>query len=213
MTTPADTEKLAETMKQLAPDVPFPWQFGDAHYPDCIMDADGAPIAQFFGPNKDRLQAMQTVIVAVNTLAGYKAEIVPANLAHESRAQPAITHADEEAGVAQWKEWLDEGRRAYFKQESAPYHLPRANEGTNFCIAYALRKLRAQAQPASMADDLDMVARRVASTLEMPGFCKQSTKNPNAGFVDWRDWCALLGEVMALRRALAAAPQPAKESE
>lgn len=43
----------------------------------------------------------------------------------------------------------------------------------------------------------------VAGTLEMPTLVKQSTKNPNAGFIDWRGWCALQGEVAALRAALA----------
>lgn len=43
----------------------------------------------------------------------------------------------------------------------------------------------------------------VAGALEMPTLVKQSTKNPNAGFIDWRDWCALQGEAAALRAALA----------
>jgi hypothetical protein len=32
---------------------------------------------------------------------------------------------------------------------------------------------------------------------------KQSTKNANAGFVDWRDWCAFLGRTDKARAALA----------
>lgn len=44
---------------------------------------------------------------------------------------------------------------------------------------------------------------RVATTLESPTLVRQSTKNPNAGFIDWRDWCALRSEVLALRAALA----------
>ena len=68
-----------ETMMQLAPDVPFPWTFGEGARKDCIVDANGDPIALFYGPHKDRMQAMQAVIVAVNTLAGYKAEIEAPN--------------------------------------------------------------------------------------------------------------------------------------
>lgn len=44
---------------------------------------------------------------------------------------------------------------------------------------------------------------RVAATLEMPALARQSTKNANAGFIDWRDWCALKGEVADLRATLA----------
>lgn len=50
---------------------------------------------------------------------------------------------------------------------------------------------------------LVMKADAIVATLELPGYAKQSNKNANAGFIDWRDWCALLGEVNALRAALA----------
>lgn len=46
-------------------------------------------------------------------------------------------------------------------------------------------------------------AERVVATLEMPTLVKQSSKNENAGFIDWRDWCALKADVAALRAALA----------
>lgn len=32
---------------------------------------------------------------------------------------------------------------------------------------------------------------------------KQSTKNANAGFVDWRDWCAFVGKTAEARAAFA----------
>lgn len=67
-------------------------------------------------------------------------------------------------------------------------------------LAVDLRLIRAA------FDDVEQVikeADRVAASLEMPALVKQSTKNENAGFVDWRDWCALLGEVKALRESLA----------
>lgn len=32
---------------------------------------------------------------------------------------------------------------------------------------------------------------------------RQSAKNPNAGFVDWRDWCAYLGRSAEARAAVA----------
>lgn len=64
-----------QTMKELAPDVPFPWSIGEGEAADTLLDADGNPIAQFYGPDNDRKQAMMAVVVAVNTLAGYRAEI------------------------------------------------------------------------------------------------------------------------------------------
>ena len=64
-----------QTMKELAPDIPFPWSIGEGEHGDTIFDADGFPIAQFYGPADERRQAMMATICAVNTLAGYKAEI------------------------------------------------------------------------------------------------------------------------------------------
>lgn len=54
----------------------------------------------------------------------------------------------------------------------------------------------------AQVDELAAAAERVASTLEMPTLVKQSSKNLNAGFIDWRDWMALIGEVRALRAAI-----------
>lgn len=51
--------------------------------------------------------------------------------------------------------------------------------------------------------ELSAKAEAVVRTLEMPTLVKQSAKNANSGFIDWRDWCALKGEVAALRAALA----------
>jgi len=68
-----------ETMMQLAPDVPFPWRLGEGIDAHLIFDAKGDPIAEFYGPAKERAQAMSAVVCAVNTLAGYRAEIVPPN--------------------------------------------------------------------------------------------------------------------------------------
>ena len=64
-----------QTMKDLAPDVPFPWSIGEGDAADTLFDADGNPIARFYGPDSDRRQAMMATISAVNTLAGYRAEI------------------------------------------------------------------------------------------------------------------------------------------
>lgn len=59
------------------------------------------------------------------------------NISAEKQRQ----HELEEAGVVQWKDWVDEGKKAYLKQESAPGHLPTPQEELNFSIAYAIRKL------------------------------------------------------------------------
>jgi len=61
------------------------------------------------------------------------------------------------------------------------------------------------ARACNAHDELVAKAGAVARTLEMPTLVRQSTKNENAGFIDWRDWCALKGEVAALRAALAKA--------
>lgn len=63
-----------QMMNELAPDVPFPWSMGDGAKSDILFDADSNPIAQFYGPDYHRKQAMMAVICAVNTLAGYTAE-------------------------------------------------------------------------------------------------------------------------------------------
>ena len=46
-------------------------------------------------------------------------------------------------------------------------------------------------------------AERVIATLEMPTLVKASTKNENAGFIDMRDWYALLADIKAARASLA----------
>ena len=66
---------MQETMKGLAPDVPFPWSMGEGERAHEIVDANGDPICTFYGPDSERRQAMAAVVVAVNTLAGFKAEI------------------------------------------------------------------------------------------------------------------------------------------
>ena len=57
-----------------------------------------------------------------------------------------------------------------------------------------------EAQRAAVAELVEITG-RVLETLELPALVHQSKKNENAGFIDWRDWCALRGEVMALRAA------------
>lgn len=73
-----DTMTATEIFKSLVPDVPLPWSCGAGADDDKIVDADGCVIAQFYGPERDARQAMLAVICAVNTCAGYKAEL-PAN--------------------------------------------------------------------------------------------------------------------------------------
>lgn len=58
---------------------------------------------------------------------------------------------------------------------------------------------QAEAAIAAVAE-LVSKSERVAATLEMPALARQSTKNANAGFIDWR---ALKGEVAGLRATLA----------
>lgn len=43
---------------------------------------------------------------------------------------------------------------------------------------------------------------KVAATLETPLLVRPSGKNPNAGFIDRRDWYALVADVAALRATL-----------
>ena len=63
--------------------------------------------------------------------------------------------------------------------------------------------MNAQAQ---RVDVLAVVAaaKQLLDTLTSDGFVKPSAKNSNAGFVDLRDWYAMQGEVLALKRALEA---------
>lgn len=67
--------------------------------------------------------------------------------------------------------------------------------------ATALLQRAGQAR-AAVAELFD-TADSVCNTIELQNIVSQSTKNENAGFIDWRDWCCLLGEVKALRAALA----------
>lgn len=65
-----------QTMNRLAPDARFPWSFGEGDKCNSILDADGDPVAVFPGLDSElRRQRMAAVICAVNTLAGYRAEI------------------------------------------------------------------------------------------------------------------------------------------
>ena len=47
--------------------------------------------------------------------------------------------------------------------------------------------------------ELEAVLVKLCDEIESPGICKQSKKNANAGFVDWRDWEYLLGLVAEAR--------------
>lgn len=61
-------------------------------------------------------------------------------------------------------------------------------------------------EPVSYStSELIKAACRLVETISLDGLVKPSAKNPNAGFVDMRDWYALQGEVDALRTALLAA--------
>lgn len=62
-----------QMMKELATDVPFPWSIGEGRQSHQILDANGDPVAQFYGPSNERHQAMMATIFAVNTLAGITA--------------------------------------------------------------------------------------------------------------------------------------------
>jgi hypothetical protein len=45
-------------------------------------------------------------------------------------------------------------------------------------------------------------AERLEVAITFPGLVKPSTKNPNAGFVDMRDWYALMAQVQDMHAAL-----------
>jgi len=50
--------------------------------------------------------------------------------------------------------------------------------------------------------ELIATSQRISDSM-LPTLVRQSSKNENAGFIDWRDWVALYGEVNAMRQALA----------
>ena len=66
--------------------------------------------------------------------------------------------------------------------------------------------------PASLAPDLREAlaavaelmkqAERLEVAITFPGLVKPSTKNSNAGFVDMRDWYALMAQVQDMHAAL-----------
>lgn len=71
-----------------------------------------------------------------------------------------------------------------------------AHQNMTCADSHAFQELR-----ATVAELIERTDRLTKSML--PTLVKQSTKNANAGFIDWRDWIALYAEANALRQTLA----------
>jgi hypothetical protein len=70
------SKSTQQTMDEMLGDLaPLPWSIGAAPDDDCIVDANNMLVATVNRDHPAAQQCMTALVCAVNTLAGYKAEV------------------------------------------------------------------------------------------------------------------------------------------